>query len=64
MAVGGRGDAFGREAEDPVLAGHVRQRPDALILQPDLAAAGRREPLGVPGGELLIELDEAGIRCW
>ena len=56
--IGGLFDASGREAEDPVFAGHVRQGPDALILQPDLAAAGGREPLGVAGGYLLVALDE------
>src|SRR5580704_11660663 len=56
--VGGLFDAFGGEAEDPVLAGHVRQGPDALLLQPDLPAAGGREPLGVAGGYLLVALDE------
>src|ERR1700728_3639273 len=56
--VGGLFDAFGGEAEDPVLAGHVRQGPDALILQPDLPAVRGREPLGVAGGNLLVALDE------
>src|SRR3984885_3407355 len=56
--VGGLLDPSGREAEDPVLAGHVRQGPDALILQPDLPAAGGREPFGVAVGYRLVALDE------
>src|ERR1700728_3579845 len=56
--VGGLLDPYGREAEDPVLAGHVWQGPDALILQPDLPAAGGREPFGVAVGYLLVALDE------
>src|ERR1700728_1060050 len=56
--VGGLLDPYGREAEDPVLAGHVWQGPDALILQPDLPATGGREPFGVAVGYLLVALNE------
>ena len=53
-----RPDSLSREAEDDVLPGHVGQRSDGLVLQPDRCSCPGCESFGVSQRDLLVLLDE------